>query len=95
MSEIYKYLNSKKAQTDLKDMQFECWTDKYKDTNFCFKNNGWNVEINGNIRPSYFPSTENIVKFYDLLGERIMLALNLVKGKTNEELKKMLTKELA
>lgn len=84
---IFNYLNSKNAQKELKDMTWVSFTDKYNDTNLCLKNNGWNVEVNGNIRPKYFPAKENVVKFYDLLGERIELALNLVKGFSNEELK--------
>lgn len=85
--QIFNYLNSEEAQNDLKNMEWVAFTDKYKATNLCFKNNGWNIEINGSLKPEYFPSNENIVKFYDLLGERIKLALNLVKGLSNEELK--------
>jgi hypothetical protein len=85
---IYKYLNSKQAQKDLKNLTWVAFTDKYKATNLCFKNGNFNIEANGSLRPDYFPSAENIVKFYDLLGTRIELALNLVKGKTNKELEK-------
>lgn len=89
---VFKYLNSREAQNDLKDLEWVAFTDKYKATNLCFKNGKFsNIEINGSLKPNYFPSEKNIVNFYDLLGERIELALNLVKGKTNEELKKMLS----
>lgn len=88
---VFNYLNSIQAQENLKDLEWVAFTDKYNDTNLCFKNGKiCNIEINGSLRPNYFPSEKNIVKFYDLLAKRIELALNLVKGKTNEEL----TKEL-
>jgi hypothetical protein len=63
--QIFNYLNSEEAQNDLKNMEWVSYTDKYKDTNLCIKHNGFNIEINGALRPDYFPQEENIVKFYD------------------------------
>lgn len=89
---IFEYLNSHEAVKDLNNMQWVAFTDKYKDTNLCFKGGGWNIEVNGSLKPGYFPKTDCIVKFYDKLAERIAIALNLVRGKTTEELKQLLKK---
>lgn len=87
---IFEYLNSPEAIKDLDNMQWVAFTDKYKDTNLCFKGGGWNIEVNGSLKPGYFPKTDCIVEFYDKLAERIAVALNLVRGKTTEELKQQL-----
>lgn len=89
---IFEYMNSPEAVKDLDNMQWVAFTDKYKDTNLCFKGGGWNIEVNGSLKPGYFPKTDCIVKFYDKLAERIAIALNLVRGKTTEELKQLLKK---
>lgn len=89
---IFEYMNSHEAVKDLNNMQWVAFTDKYKDTNLCFKGGGWNIEVNGSLKPGYFPKTDCIVKFYDKLAERIAIALNLVRGKTTEELKQLLKK---
>lgn len=87
---IFDYLNSTEAVKDLDNMQWVAFTDKFKDTNLCFKSEGWNVEVNGGLKPDYFPKTDCVVAFYDKLAERIAIALNLVRGKTTEELKQQL-----
>lgn len=89
MSEIFQYLNSKEAQNNMPNMKFSSNCDKYKDIDLCFSAN-LRVGLIDNLLPAYYPKSENIVEFYRLLGERIELALNLQKGKTNEELKQML-----
>ncbi len=87
---IFEYLNSKEAVKDLPVLQWVGYTNKYKDTNLSFKSGGWNIEVNGGFKPNYFPKTDGIVNFYDQLAKRIAIALNLVRGKTTEELKEQL-----
>lgn len=53
--EIFEYLDTKEAQDELKDFQFESWKDKYKDINFCFKSGNWNIPLLGStIVPEHF-----------------------------------------
>ena len=79
------------------------WTsfpNKYNDQNLSFKDGHsvWNFPIcnlqdgtlcYGNI------GKRDLKDFYEYIGERIELALNLVRGKSNEELKSDLAKILA
>lgn len=86
---IFQYLNSEEAQKDIKDMEWVSFTNKYKDTHLAFKDNPFNISVVDNLRPDYFKSPDNIVKFYDLLAKRITLCLNYFQGKTIEEIEQI------
>lgn len=88
---LYKFFNSKKAQKELKNLKFVAFTNKYKETHICFQD-GFNFPINDNLMPAYYMRETNILNFYDLFAKRTALALNLVRGKSNKELEKMLKK---
>ena len=86
---IFQYLNSEEAQKDIKDMEWVSFTNKYNDTHLAFKDNLFNISVVDNLRPDYFKSPDNIVKFYDILAKRITLCLNYFQGKTIEEIEQI------
>lgn len=72
------------------------WTafyNKYNQECLCFKDS-WNFQVSNlvdkELTDNLAVNCDKLKPFYEWLGERIELSLNLIKGKTNEELKEML-----
>ena len=63
---------------------------KYNEECLCFRDS-WNFQVSNlvdkDLTDNRAVNCEKLKPFYEWFGERIELALNLVKGKSNEQLK--------
>lgn len=82
----------KKDKSYFENVEWSSNHDKYEDQDLCF-NDGksmWRYpvcELTDGTLCDNERTKQELASFYRWLGERIELSLNLVRGKTNEELK--------
>lgn len=64
---------------------------KYNEEHLCFKDKNWNISVSNLVSEELTEdragNAEKLKPFYQWLGERVALSLNLQAGKSNEELK--------
>ena len=86
----------KKDKSYFENREWTAFMDKYNVENLCFKDK-WNFRVSNlvdkDLTDNLYVNLKPLIPFYEWLGERIELALNLVKGKTNEELRELLNNE--
>ena len=84
-----------KDKSYFENREWTAFMDKYNVENLCFKDK-WNFKVSNlvdkDLTDNLYVNLKPLIPFYEWLGERIELALNLVKGKTNEELRELLKK---
>ena len=84
-----------KDKSYFENREWSAFMDKYNVENLCFKDK-WNFRVSNlvdkELTDNLYVNLKPLIPFYEWLGERIELALNLVKGKTNEELRELLNK---
>ena len=85
----------KEDKSYFENREWIAFMDKYNVEKLCFIDK-WNFRVSNlvdkDLTDNLYVNLKQLIPFYEWLGERITLALNLVKGKTNEELKELLNK---
>ena len=83
----------KNNKSYFENREWTAFMDKYNVENLCFKDS-WNFKVSNlvdkDLTNNLYVNLKPLIPFYEWLGERIALSLNLAKGKTNEELKREL-----
>lgn len=83
----------KKDKKYFENVKWCAFYSKYNEEKLCYKD-GWNFPVSDlvskELTENRAVNAEKLEPFYDWLGERIALCLNLQNGKTNEELKELL-----
>lgn len=85
-----------KDKSYFENREWTAFMDKYNVENLLFKDKWNNFKVSNlvdkDLTDNLYVNLKPLIPFYEWLGERIELALNLVKGKTNEELMELLNK---
>lgn len=92
--QILDYFNE--DENWVNNLEWCAFYSKYNEECLCFKD-GWNFQVSDlvdkGLTDNRAVNCEKLKPFYEYLGERIALSLNILKGKTNDELKEMLKEE--
>lgn len=85
----------KNDKSYFENREWTAFMDKYNVEKLCFKDK-WDFRVSNlvdkDLTDNLYVNLKQLIPFYEWLGERIELALNLQKGKTNEELRELLNK---
>ncbi len=95
MDEIVKHIVEifKDNKEYFENVEWVAYYDKYNKEDLCFQDK-WNFAVSNlvskDLTDNKAVSAEKLKPFYEWLGTRIKLCLNLQKGLSNEELKQLL-----
>lgn len=87
----------KESKYFIENLQWQAYYSKYNEECLCFQSNNWNFRVSNlvdkELTENKAVNSEKLRPFYEYLGERIALSLNILRGKTNEELKEIVRKK--